>query len=472
MEKYLFKIHPNDNVNICMSGEKKGHKFAARFINKGEDIIKYGVPIARATSEINVGEHVHTHNTETRLEGRNDFVYKPEFTKVETKLPRRNFQGYLRKDGRVGIRNELWIIPTVGCVNGIARLIIKAFEKEHPDEKVQLFEHQYGCSQLGDDHERTKRVLQVMANHPNAGGVLVIGLGCENNQLDTFKEMDYDPERLRFLLLQEVEDEIELGLKLLEELLLRKNKDKRESCPISDLVIGLECGGSDGLSGITANPLLGWFSDYIVSYGGSTILTEVPEMFGAEEVLIKRCKDEKVFNDFVTMIDWFKDYYLGEGYLISKNPSPGNKSGGITTLEDKSMGCVQKAGSEKIVDILPYGDTTKIKGVNLLYSPGNDAVATTALGLAGCQIVLFTTGRGTPFGGFIPTMKISTNTELAKKKKNWIDFDAGVLLAGKDKEELLSEFSDAVFDIINGKECKNEENDFRQIAIFKTGITL
>ena len=340
---------------------------------------------------------------------------------------------------------------------------------------INILTHDYGCSQLGDDHENTKIILQDLVKHPNAGGVLVVGLGCENNQVNEFKNTlkDYDTERVRFLIAQQVEDEIEEGKKLLEELFNKMKNDKREETNISELKVGLECGGSDGFSGITANPLLGEFSDYLVSKGGTTVLTEVPEMFGAETLLMERCKDEKTFEKTVHLINDFKDYFIRHNQVIYENPSPGNKEGGITTLEDKSLGCTQKSGTSKVVDVLKYGERLKERGLNLLSAPGNDLVATTALGASGCHLVMFTTGRGNPYGGFIPTMKISTNTDLADRKKRWIDFNAGKLISENiTMNELLEEFLDCVVEIVNGKKAKNEINEFKGMSIFKSGVTL
>lgn len=464
------KITITDNIT-------KGHKIAIKNIIKGETIIKYGSNIGVATCSIKIGQHVHTHNTKTLLNDISEYSFDQKIEKLTTKIEGKKVNVYLRKNGDVGIRNELWIIPTVGCANGISKTIVKRFLKNHNNlevDGVYTFTHPYGCSQMGEDHENTLIALQSISKHPNAGGVLVLGLGCENNQIKTFKEAlgDYDSDRIKFLSSQDVEDEIETGLTILDNLYDIAKNDKRESLPISRVKFGLECGGSDGLSGITANPLLGLFSDYVISYGGTSVLTEVPEMFGAETILMNRAKDKEVYNKIVEMINHFKNYYKKHDQVIYENPSPGNKKGGITTLEEKSLGCTQKAGKSTVIDVLRYGQQLKKSGLNLIYSPGNDLVATTALGIAGCNLVLFTTGRGTPFGGFIPTVKISTNDELAKKKKHWIDFNAGKIVEGTSIDELLPQFIDFLVEVINGKEVNNEINDFREIAIFKSGVTL
>nr|MDA3852664.1 altronate dehydratase family protein [Bacteroidales bacterium] len=432
----LFKIAPNDNVVVALQPLQKGdkveiegqsivmlntvdkaHKVALKDISEGEQIIKYGFPIAYASTAIKCGEHVHTHNIKTNLADTLEYKYEPSFTLLPEGLSKKTFWGFQRKNGEVGIRNELWIVPTVGCVNGQANMIAKQFAKKHPEaaDLIQVFGHNYGCSQLGDDHENTKTALCDLIKHPNGGGVLVLGLGCENNQIDGVKAGlgDYDSERIHFLNSQDVEDEIEEGLKSVEALYALLSQDKRVECPLKDLNIGLKCGGSDGFSGITANPLLGVFSVFLIAYGGSTILTEVPEMFGAEHLLMERAMNEGVFDKTVAMINGFKEYFIDHNQPIYENPSPGNKAGGITTLEDKSLGCTQKGGTAPVVDVLAYGERLKTKGLNLLYSPGNDLVASSALGFSGCQMVLFTTGRGTPFGSFVPTMKISTNSDLA-----------------------------------------------------------
>lgn len=495
--KEFIKINPKDNVVIVLKNYKKGetinldgdiltlledvykgHKISLKEIKKDENIIKYGMPIGHATTHIKKGEWIHTHNTKTNLKDLNNYIYTPEFQDKVLDLEKRSVEVYRRKNGDVGIRNELWIVPTVGCVNGIAQLIKEEFLNEIGNIKIDninILTHNYGCSQLGEDHINTRVILQNTVKHPNAGGVLVLGLGCENNQIGEFEKTlgEYDKERVKFLVTQDVEDEVEVGknilLKLYEEML----KDKRESASLSEINFGLECGGSDGLSGITANPLLGEFSDYIIAQGGTTVLTEVPEMFGAETLLMKRCKNKEIFEKCVSLINDFKEYFIKNDQEIYENPSPGNKAGGITTLEDKSLGCTQKSGVSQVIDVLKYGEVLKEKGLNLLSAPGNDLVATTALAAAKCHMVLFTTGRGNPYGGYVPTVKISTNSELYNKKRRWIDFDAGRLVSENiTMEELLEEFVEYIIEVINGKKVNNELNRFQEIAIFKSGVTL
>lgn len=468
----------NDREITITEDIKKGHKFSIKSIDEGENILKYGLPIGHASCSINSGQWVHVHNIKTNLAGFEEYKYNRTSKVFSNKKSNFfKFMGYKRENDEVGIRNELWIVPTVGCVNGIGENIIKEFKKRVDAsslDAVNIFKHNYGCSQLGEDHENTKIILGDIVKHPNAGGVLVLGLGCENNHMSAFKESlgNYNHNRVRFLVSQEVEDEIEEGVKLLIELFENMKKDKREPQPISELKIGLKCGGSDGFSGITANPLLGAFSDFLIKEGGTTVLTEVPEMFGAETLLMERAKDEQVFNNIVTMINNFKQYFMSYNQPVYENPSPGNKEGGISTLEEKSLGCTQKSGNYPVVDVLNYGERIRQKGLNLLTGPGNDLVASTALGAAGCHMVLFTTGRGTPFGSFVPTMKISTNNELFKLKPKWIDFNAGELLLDKSMEELLEEFVTYILKVANGELVNNEKNDFREISIFKQGVTL
>ena len=456
---------------------KRGHKVAINDIQENEYVIKYGYPIGHAIQFISVGEHVHTHNTKTNLEGIQDYQFNQKLTVNSFEIENLSFQGFKRKNGNVGIRNELWIVPTVGCVNGVAETIIKRFEKEvgdiSPFENVLVLKHNYGCSQLGDDHGNTRSILRDAVLHPNAGGVLVLGLGCENNNLYEFKEVlgEYDEDRVKFLVSQEVGNEIEEGVKLLKEIYEAAKNDKREEVPLSELKIGLKCGGSDGLSGITANPLLGRLSDFLVAQGGTTVLTEVPEMFGAETILMERAEDNEVFSKTVDLINDFKEYFMANNQPVYENPSPGNKAGGITTLEDKSLGCTQKAGTSVVTDVLKYGERLEKKGLNLLSAPGNDLVAASALASAGCQLVLFTTGRGTPFGTYVPTMKVSTNTPLFEAKPHWIDFNAGVLLE-ESADVVLRDFIDYVIKVASGEFVNNEKNDFRELAIFKTGVTL
>ena len=494
--KDFLKINQEDNVLIALKDLPKGylvendgeevslvddipyaHKFAVKEIAPGENIIKYGAAIGHATKPIFSGEHVHIHNTKTNLSGTINYSFNQKLNAVRHEKKELSFKGFKRRNGDVGIRNELWIVPTVGCVNGQADQIVNQFKAKNPAtdiDNVQVFRHSYGCSQLGDDHTNTQKALANLINHPNAGGVLVLGLGCENNQIDQLKKFigGYDDKRIKFLVAQEVEDEIEEGLNLIQETYEVMRHDQREDCPVSALKIGLKCGGSDGLSGITANPLVGAFSDFLIAQGGTTILTEVPEMFGAEHLLMERAENKEVFNKTVRLINDFKEYYLKHDLPVYENPSPGNKQGGITTLEDKSLGCTQKGGTATVVDVLAYGEPIKKSGLNLLSSPGNDLVAASALGFSGCQMVLFTTGRGTPFGSFVPTMKISTNTALFGKKKNWIDFNAGKLVENCTMEELVKELLSEIITISEGKKLKHELSGFKEIAIFKTGITL
>lgn len=492
----LLKIHDNDNVAVTLAPVRayevfdvdgmtisvvadidKGHKVALRNIAKGEKVIKYGFPIGIASADINTGDWVHTHNLTTGLGDIANYEYKP----VQSILPpaiAKTFQGYCRQDGKVGTRNEVWIIPTVGCVNKIAELIARQSEIQYGDNEtidgIYELKHPYGCSQMGDDQLATQHILADLVSHPNAGAVLVLGLGCENNNIGEFKKVlgDYNPERVRFLEAQSVEDEIAEGVRLVGELAQYAGKFKREECPAAELIVGLKCGGSDGFSGITANPLVGVFSDRLVAMGGSTVLSEVPEMFGAETILMNRAVDEPVFAKTVHLINNFKEYFVAHNQTIYENPSPGNKKGGISSLEDKSLGCTQKGGTSSVVDVLAYGEQVKTKGLNLLSGPGNDGVATTVLAAAGCQIILFTTGRGTPLGTAVPTVKVATNSDLYNKKKNWIDFDAGQLLQGKDMEQLADEFIDYIMAVASGRKTCSEQMGFREITIFKDGVTL
>ena len=454
-------INKLDNVDINLDD---GHKYALRDIKSGEDIIKYGNPIGHAICDINKGEHVHTHNVKTNLSGNLEYSYAPKFYDTPACPTDRTFMGYVRENGDVGIRNEIWIVNTVGCVNKIAQKLSEL-------TGAKYFPHPFGCSQLGDDQTVTQKILRGMVNHPNAAGVLVLGLGCENNNIDVFKKVlgDYTPDRVKFLNTQDHDDDIAAGVELINELKEYATKFERTPVPVSKLRIGLKCGGSDGYSGITANPLVGRLSDKVISHGGSCVLTEVPEMFGAEHLLMQRCESEEVFNKTVKLINDFKDYYTRHNQVIYENPSPGNKKGGITTLEEKSLGCVQKGGLSKVVDVLDYGDILTKNGLSLLNGPGNDIVAITNLMAAGVHIILFTTGRGTPVGAPVPTVKIATNHSLAERKANWIDFDASPSLNG---DPLTDELFEYVLSVAEGRETRNEINNYREISIFKDGVTL
>ena len=486
------RIHPDDNVVVALEdirqGEKleelgvsacediaRGHKMALREIRAGESVVKYGNPIGLAKCDIAPGDWVHVHNVRTGLSESADYTYCHKSYEKPAVSPR-TFRGYRREDGRAAVRNELWIIPTVGCVNSVAAALVRDNQDlvQGSIDGLYTFSHPYGCSQMGDDHAQTRKLLAALCRHPNAGGVLVLSLGCENLTQDQFKAElgEWDDRRVKFLVCQQVEDEYEAGAKLLRELADYAGQFQREEIPASELVVGMKCGGSDGLSGITANPTVGRFSDRLTALGGSTVLTEVPEMFGAENILFSRCENEEVFNKAVRMVNRFKDYFVSHGQVVYENPSPGNKAGGITTLEDKSCGCVQKGGSAQIVDVLEYAEPVRRKGLNLLSGPGNDLVSATDLTAAGAHIILFTTGRGTPFGAPAPTVKISTNTALFEKKGNWIDFNAGTVAQGEPLDEAGDRLLDFVLEIASGKKTHSEERSAREIAIFKDGVTL
>ena len=454
----------------------QGHKMALKDLAVGDMIMKYGLPIGHATKEIQAGQWVHTHNMATNLKGEVEYTYEPASTDMEALEPK-TFMGYRRKDGRAASRNEIWIIPTVGCVNDVAKTLVHENQDlvQGSIDGLYTFTHPFGCSQTGHDHAQTRRLLASLVRHPNAGAVLVLHLGCENLTHEQFVQElgDYDPDRVKFLTCQQVEDEVEAGSDLLKDLAAYASQFKREEIPVSELVVGMKCGGSDGLSGITANPTVGRFSDLMTAMGGTTILTEVTEMFGAENFLINRCVNTEIFEKASNMLNGFKDYFISHNEVVYDNPSPGNKQGGITTLEDKSCGCVQKGGRAPIVDVVGYGEQVKEKGLNLLYGPGNDLVSCTALTAAGAHMILFTTGRGTPFGAPVPTMKIATNTALATKKANWIDFNAGLVADGvKTLDEAGADLLDLVCQVASGKETCAERKGFREISIFKDGVVL
>ena len=514
MQNFL-KINDNDNVVVALNaipqGETitvevsgadvritaqeeipAGHKMAVCPIPAGGEVIKYGYRIGNAKEDIPAGAWIHTHNVGTALGDLLEYSYDPVAAVAEAQNAAEGaaakgaavkdstedvtFMGFKRPDGKVGVRNEIWIIPTVGCVNNVATAIAKqanAFVKGTVEEVI-AFPHPYGCSQMGDDQEHTRGILADLINHPNAGGVLVLGLGCENSNIDVLKPYigDYDENRVKFLVAQESEDEIADAVELIKGLIDYAAGFEREPISVSKLVIGMKCGGSDGLSGITANPLVGRFSDLLISRGGTTILTEVPEMFGAETILMNRCANEELFHKTVDLINDFKNYFKSHNQTIYENPSPGNKKGGISTLEDKSLGCTQKSGSALVRGVLQYGERVQTPGLNLLSAPGNDLVAATALAAAGAHIVLFTTGRGTPFASPVPTVKISTNSRLAGKKANWIDFNAGVLVEDKTMAEEAQHLFDYVVEVTSGRQVCSEAAGFHDMAIFKQGVTL
>ena len=489
----FLKINQADSVVVCLEAKKKGdlidvdgrqitvnqdtpagHKILIKDVKKGINIIKYGYPIGNAMEDLKAGDWVNENNLKTNLSGTLEYTYDPVNEPLKFYNESRSFKGYIRKNGDVGIRNEIWIVPTVGCVNGIGERLAAQLRKETGIDDIYCWHHNYGCSQLSEDHENTRKVLRDICLHPNAGAVLVLSLGCENNQPEDFMQMlgNYDKDRIKLLVTQRVDDEMEAGMKILRELYDIASKDVRTEVPVSKLRVGLKCGGSDGFSGITANPLVGEFSDWLVAQGGTSVLTEVPEMFGAETILMNRCETKELFNQTVSMINNFKNYFLSHGEPVGENPSPGNKAGGISTLEDKALGCTQKCGKAPVSGVMEYGDRLQNPGLNLLSAPGNDLVAATALASCGCHLVLFTTGRGTPFGTFVPTMKIATNPDLARRKPNWIDFSAGQLIEGRTMQDLVPEFIDKVLSVASGQKAQNEENGYREISIFKNGVTL
>lgn len=486
----LFKINDKDNVAVALEELRKGeiidniellydipfgHKVLLNDLKSGENIIKYGNPIGHLTVDCKKGEHIHEHNLKTNLSDIIEYKYCGE-NEYQPKKCDVTFNGYLRQDGRAATRNEIWIIPTVGCVNNTAKRLEKIGQDIIGDgcDGVFAYTHPFGCSQLGDDQENTRKILASLANHPNAGGVLIVSLGCENTNAETFKKYlgDYNEKRIKFLITQDCEDELEKGEKLLKELYTFVKNFKREPIPINKLVVGYKCGGSDAFSGITANALCGRLTDKLTSFGTSAILTEVPEMFGAEKLLMKRCENEKVFNKCVNMINSFKQYFFSHNQECYENPSPGNHDGGITTLEEKSLGCIQKGGKAVITDVLEYGEHCKKQGLNLLTGPGNDIVSTTNLTAAGANIILFTTGRGTPLGASVPTIKVSSNSRLVKRKSNWIDFNAGELIESNDFENMTEEIFKLLIDIASGRQTKNEQNGYREISIFKDGVIM
>lgn len=499
MSSKLLQIHSADNVAVALAdlpgnaelslGDSilrtlepvpRGHKIAIRDISEGARVIKYGYAIGTASRDILAGQHVHSHNLTTALAGPQSYKYSPRpgasLLMVPEGLPD-SFAGYLRRDGRAGVRNEVWIINTVGCSNAVASEIARRAALAFADARIDgiyHFGHPYGCSQLGKDQLQTQQILAGLVQHPNAAAVLVLGLGCENNNIASFRQVlgHVDPERVKFLEAQNVGDEVEAALELLEPLVRYAESFTRTAIPVNKLVLGLKCGGSDAFSGITANPLVGCVSDYLVARGGSAILTEVPEMFGAEQILMDRAVDEQVFEKIVDMINGFKLYFQRYQQPVYENPSPGNKQGGITTLEEKSLGCILKGGHSPVMDVIPYGQRVKQAGLSLLDGPGNDMVAVTALAAAGAQMVLFTTGRGTPLGGPVPTLKIASNDVLAKRKPHWIDFSAGDLLAGRPLPVLAGELWQQIIAVASGSKACHERAGFREIAIFKDGVTL
>lgn len=490
------QLHPDDDVAVAVSSLARGdrvrvaksiievtedipagHKVALRTIADGEVIRKYGWPIGLATRAIDAGSWVHSHNLRTRLSGfdRIDGGDERNLAPLSA-VAAETFEGFRRRDGRVATRNEIWILATVGCVARTAERIARSAMERHAGEVdgVHALTHPLGCSQLGDDLARTRRLIAALARHPNAGGVLLLGLGCESNQIDALvAELGgVEPARLRTLTAQAVADELDAGLEAVAGLVAVARRDRRESCPVADLRLGLKCGGSDGFSGITANPLVGRVTDRCVAAGGTAILTEIPETFGAEGLLLGRAASSQTRERLAALFRDFRRYFIDHGEPVHENPSPGNIAGGITTLEEKSLGAVQKGGRATVTEALRYADCVSGPGLAVLEAPGNDAVSSTALVAAGATVLLFTTGRGTPLGFPVPTIKIASNSALAARKPSWIDYDAGRILAGVEPGQAADELYELVLATASGRRTRNEINDEREIAIWKQGVTL
>lgn len=495
------KIRPNDTVAVLLNSIKKnetisvgvlhitaiddiprGHKIALCDIQKGDFVIKYGFPIGKAVSDIKQGSLIHIHNMKTNLSLHENYAYHPDFELLETVKPD-YFNGYVRNDGRSAVRNEIWIIPGVGCVADMTQRMAaqnQQLVQKYGLDGLYAFPHQFGCSQLGDDNTMTRQLLSSLANHPNAGAVLIVSLGCENNIPSEFQKCiietagkSWDPQRVKFIVCQEVEDEMAVAAQYLEDLAAYASKFHRQPVPVSELVLGMKCGGSDGMSGVTANPLLGFLGDMVIARGGSSMITEVPEMFGAEDLLLNRCVSKDVFTKAAEMLNNSRDYFVSHGQPVYENPAPGNYAGGISSLEEKSLGCVQKGGIAPINDVNPYAEPVHTRGLTLLAGPGSDLISATNLVAAGAQIILFTTGRGTPYCTAVPTIKLSTNSTLFNKKKNWIDFDAGTIADGEPISDAALRLYQYLLKVASGEiKTKGEENGYRKIAIFKNGVTV
>ena len=471
----FIKINDTDNVAVATEDIPKAHKILLCDLKAGEDVIKYGCPIGHITEDTPKGSYIHEHNLKTNLKDIVDYEFSGD-TAYNPSGSELTINAYKRKNGKIGVRNEIWVIPTVGCINKTADRLAKLGNEIIGEgcDGVFAYTHPYGCSQLDEDQENTRKILAALVNHPNAGGVLVLSLGCENTNIANFKPYlgEIDSDRVKFLCAQDVEDELEVGAELIKELYNNIKDCKREPVGLDNLIVGYKCGGSDAFSGITANALCGRINERLTDAGASTILTEVPEMFGAEQLLMARSQNREVFDKCVKMINDFKEYFYSNGKECYENPSPGNHDGGITTLEEKSLGCIQKGGKSTVTDVLTYGDYCTKKGLNLLSGPGNDIVSVTNLTAAGAHIIFFTTGRGTSLGAPVPTIKVSSNTALYNKKRNWIDFNAGDLIGNADFEALTDELMSLLSDVANGKKTKNEENGYKEISIFKNGVIM
>lgn len=493
------QIHAIDNVAVALCALERGvvvhgafgtvtladdvpqgHKMALSAIAAGMAVTKYGLPIGKARCAIAAGAHVHGHNLATALTGEVAYAAPAAVVAAAGVPSSRTWQGYVRADGRAATRNEVWILPSVGCVGLTAEQVAREANARHAAliaagriDGVMAFAHPHGCSQLGDDLDGTRALLAGLAANPNAAGVLLLGLGCESNQLaDLLAAIPQSVRgKVRVLSSQAAGDELAEAGALVDELVAQAAQAERETLPLSALTVGLKCGGSDGFSGLTANPLLGRFADVLAGAGGTPVLTEIPEIFGAEQALLARATTAQTFEKAAALVNRFKRYYLDQGLPVSENPSPGNIAGGITTLEEKSAGAVQKAGTAPLVSVLDYGEQAALSGLALLEAPGNDAVSSSALAAAGATMVLFTTGRGTPLGFPVPTVKVASNQALAQAKPHWIDFDASLALR-EGTAAADAAFLDQLIEIASGRKTAAERAGQRAIAIWKRGVIL
>ncbi len=445
-----------------------GHKVAIRAIPKGDQIRKYAQMIGVASDHIAPGEHVHTHNCDFVATNQN-YEFGTDMRDV-TPATGDTFMGYKRENGAVGTRNYIAIVTSVNCSATAARRIADAFGPEelaaYPNvDGVVAFVHGTGCGMAsdGDGFEALQRVMWGYAKHPNHAGVLMVGLGCEMNQIDWLLEA-YGlkaSETFQVMNIQNVaglQKTIDMGIAKVRAMLPIANEAKREPCPVSDLKVALQCGGSDAWSGITANPALGYACDLLAAQGGTGVLAETPEIYGAEHLLTRRAVSEDVGKKLIGLVEWWKDYTARNKGSMDNNPSPGNKKGGLTTILEKSLGAAAKGGTSPLTGVYKYAEPVTAKGFTFMDSPGYDPASVTGQIAGGCQVVVFTTGRGSAFGSKpSPTIKVSTNTTMYERMTDDMDVNAGDMLLGDvTLEEKGREIYEMILRVASGEASKSE----------------
>jgi len=508
--RITIRLHPDDNVVIAradlLAGAAlpaegiaarqrvpSGHKVATRPIASGEPIRRYGQIIGFASADIAPGAHVHTHNCEIR-DFQRDYAHGTLATPTQYANQPATFQGYVRADGRVATRNYIGVLTSVNCSATVARYMAEVFRAnpfqdggplaEYPNvDGVVALTHKTGCGMAGEGEgmDLLRRVIAGYARHPNFAAVLVVGLGCEANQIGGLMRAEKLAEgpKLHTMTIQETggaAKTVREGVARIKELLPDVNRAQREAVPASHISIGLQCGGSDGYSGISANPALGAASDLLVRHGGTVILSESPETYGAEHLLTRRAVSREVGEKLVKVMKWWEAYTAKHGGTMDNNPSPGNKAGGITTILEKSLGAAAKAGSTNLVDVVGYAEPVTAKGFVFMDTPGYDPVSATGQVAGGANLICFTTGRGSVYGCKpAPSIKLATNTALYKRMTDDMDINCGTIIDGSETVQQCGErILDLILRTASGEKTKSEALGFGddEFAPWVVGATM